>query len=516
MTAARRWYAEIAAGLGVVLAALVVLGQFVGNAWGQLLLFNGDSQLMPMLARSFTRDEHFHWVFSSPLFFFTELPVYLVCHLLAPSVQWAVITNAVLNVVIVYVLVRCLASRLGLSIRTGIAASLTVTFLTLTCMLLESGVSSRDEGMATFVMFSTYYVGVLHIGLALLVLLAPLRSLEHRRPRIELAAAGMLVALGGASDPLLLLQVVAPLLAVVIVLAARRLLPPRVAAWELATLAGGTGLALLARATVLRQFIVSDVGSYLRGGDLEISLRKLGEVLTDMANGSQVFELVLVLVAMLTAVVVAMRTSPRTEPGHAFVAWFAAVSGPVVLAMVVVASNVESRYLMPMALFPLLSIVAAAPQTAAGRRRHVLTGMMAAVLVVVGVTAMTEVGSVRALASSEPNGLQCLETAAADHEATAGVSYFWRARALDVYGGPRVMQVLNTFEAHKWLTNVGAYRSQDFSFVVADGPVMGKNARTRIGRPTGITECGWFQVFFYDPGSPGHQRLNTLIDDSLD
>ncbi len=516
MTAVRRWGAELAAGLGAALAALVVLGRFAGNVWGQLLLFNGDSQLMPMLARSFSRDEHLHWVFSSPLFFFTELPVYLVCHVLTPSVQWALITNAVVNVVIVYVLVRCLAARLGLSVRTGITASLAVTFLLLTCMLLESGASSRDEGIASFVMFTTYYVGVLHIGLALLVLLAPLRSLERRRNRVELAGAGLLVALGAASDPLLLLQVVAPLAAVVIALAARRLLPPRVVAWELITLGGGAAVAFLARATVLRQFIVSDVGSYLRGGDIELSLGKLGELFTDMAAGRQAFELVLVLVAMLAAVVVAMRTSARTDPGRAFVAWFAAMSGPIVLAMVVVASNVESRYLMPMTLFPFLSVLAASPRSISARRRRMLTGVVAGVLVVVGASAVSEVGSVRAMAASEPDGLQCLAHAAADHDAPAGVGYFWRSRALDVYGGPRVLQVLGTFEAYQWLTNVGAYRSYDFSFVVVDGPGMGEHVVTQLGRPTSATECGWFQVWFYAPGSPGYLRMNHAIDDSLD
>ena len=108
---------EALGALVAVALAVIALRHVLASARVSLLWYDGDSVLLPLVVRSIRAGEPFEWAMSPALFFFPELPVYLLCSLVTATPQQALALNGVLVLLGVYALVRAVANELMPSAR---------------------------------------------------------------------------------------------------------------------------------------------------------------------------------------------------------------------------------------------------------------------------------------------------------------------------------------------------------------------------------------------------------------
>ncbi|MEY3740780.1 MAG: hypothetical protein RLZZ192_1456, partial [Pseudomonadota bacterium] len=86
----------IATAILVLGLSLLATGHLIQSNWQELFLFNGDSLTLALYAQSLFSGEVRDWTFSSQIFFFPEILLYLICYALAPTLESAFIFNAVI------------------------------------------------------------------------------------------------------------------------------------------------------------------------------------------------------------------------------------------------------------------------------------------------------------------------------------------------------------------------------------------------------------------------------------
>jgi hypothetical protein len=524
----RRIAEEASLAAGIIAGGLYLFARFSFSVWGQLFLFNGDSLLLPLVDRSITRHEHFHWVFSAPLFFFPEGPIYFIIDALTPSVQWALILNGIVNLLIIYALLRLLAGRVFASRSLGTIAALSVTVV-----LMFFVVTERDRqpqgAYASLLLFNTYYVGVVFIGLLVLYLITRLSDANPREFKVVLSSIFVLITAGTASDPLLIIQVVLPLMASLAVMRIARMIVPRTAAWLVLAGILGVAFATLLRATLLRNLIVADVDGYLKSFDLGKSWASLHAVLSvSWADSLQRFELAVIILAIAGSFILAVHTiivgrgCLEVMPTNLIIC-FGSLSSPAIIGSVLVSDNVLTRYMIPLVIFPFLACFPLLRNIPIGTPRRAVVVTVSGLLFLLAILGVRNIAAVRTFATQRAPGAQCLDDAALSRDARYGVAFFWRARALDLYSDrERVLQVKQDFTAFLWLTNIGAYAGKDFTFVLVDTPPPSPDSALnaadtvrQLGPPRSITSCGSFDVYFYGSDTDGHTILNARIADSI-
>ncbi|BDZ51572.1 hypothetical protein GCM10025867_38130 [Frondihabitans sucicola] len=271
--------------LGVLLAAsssVVALAHGLAGAKRSLLLDDGDSVLLPLMLRSIERGEPFEWGMSPVLFAFPELPLYAASAAVTGTVAAALLLNGVLNVVLLYALLRYAAGRVirtrpeqdpALVVIRPVAAAVLGVFVVVALSLLESRPGGNTGEIASLYLTTTYYSGTVMALVATVGLVAHLAGpLDGRGRRILLPALGigLIAAVSTLSNPLFVLWVTAPLVAALAVLSfvrwRARIRDPwwRPSATALALLAG-SAVGYLARHP-LQRFIIADKNEYFRWG----------------------------------------------------------------------------------------------------------------------------------------------------------------------------------------------------------------------------------------------------------
>lgn len=534
--------------------ALVVLERMVDSAWLRYLLYDGDSLALPLLLQSLERGEPLRWVMTSQLFLFPEFPLYLVSAVLGQTVQASLIVNGVLNVLVMYALVRWITARLMVGrvrvLQVLVAFASTAVFLA-TC-LTETGrdLGERDitGAIASTYLLTTYYYGVVVSGLLCLALAMELTAgfrtgIPMRRGRV----IGLLALLAGVSavttlsNPLFLLDVVAPLIAVLVLMWMLNRLPVT----RLLLLGGSIGLgALLGYATriPLAGYIGAEASSYLhieRAGESARWLLQFARELRVAPGGTlEIIILGLLLLLAVTGTIFGVFTQVRPSwtlqvGDAAFLLYaFVVVEAAAVLVGQIVTGSLVARYLMPVPAFSVLAVVALADSRAlqltvrAARDRLRVLGVsrvlrpagvvgalgLAVAALVVGVPPVAAAAQERADSPDQ----DCL-LAWLDGRELSGVASFWSARSLSVYGPPSidVQQVNFDFTPQLWVTNLSDYTGKTFSYVLADHvPDWGVVARAGLGEPASVTACTSFDIYDY-AGAPGAEVLNTIVDESI-
>jgi hypothetical protein len=104
------WWAragvELLAVVIVIAASLIILARWINTDWEINLLYSGDSLVLPLLRESVLAGEPFEWVFSSQLFLFPEGVLYWIVSSFTDNPRAALAGLAVLNLVLLYVLLR--------------------------------------------------------------------------------------------------------------------------------------------------------------------------------------------------------------------------------------------------------------------------------------------------------------------------------------------------------------------------------------------------------------------------
>ncbi len=533
-TGGSRWRARrLAVGqeaLGALVAlalAVIALRHVVATSRVALLWYDGDSVLLPLVERSMQLGQPFEWAMSPALFFFPELPVYLLCSLVTATPQQALALNGVLVLLAVYALVRAAANELMPAARRSarIAVSaLALGFVTL-LVLTESSATATSLELASLLLTTTYYYGAVlaMLGTAVLVL----RAVRLGRASVTvLVVLGLVAACTTASNPLYVPWSAAPVVVTLVLLALARRLPWRPVGLLAATLTLGSVVGYLLRIP-LRPFVSLDPSTYVQPSRAGETLGFFA-ALTDDRAGSAAGDagLLLLLVGVLLSVggtVWAWRV--RTSRTVLVAAALPLVTVVAVSVGVVVAGSETPRYLEPIVTAPLLALVAVAELARTAVRRtqvhrprrgiRAVLALAAAGVLLAGIA--TAPSTARAVAQARYDPAACLDRWA-DGRDVVGVGQFWTVRPLATYASTNVqlLQVRDTFATYPWLVDLGAYRDAAPTFVViGSGDVWTTAVEDSLGPPATITHCTGFDVYDY-AGTSGAAVLQRDVVDSAD
>lgn len=520
---------------------LSIVHHLVAGPWRQYLYVDGDSLVPALLRESFDKGEPWQWVFSTQNFFFPETPFYLLSSLGGPPpVAYSI--NAVLNVVVLYGLLRLVAGELvrdrpapffGPVLAAGSMIALFGAFV-----LTEVDGSPNRTGIATLYVLATYYYGVTVGGLALLVTTLRIRrTLADGRGGVALwvplGVAAVIVAALTFSNLLFLLEVLAPLAVALVALVFMARL-----SWRHLAVIGGAIAAGVLVAFVLRMIFASvfraGVGGYVALDAIPQSIRNLYLTLVEtIAQPFGIVKIVVVVALHLAGaalVVAALYAVPRPalasriDDPALLVAGFVFVTAVSILVGQVMTGSTTSRYLQLVVILPLLigllGIVRGVERLAGpGRRllrRGVAVAAVAAALAVVVAGALVTPETARTVAQPIPD-VDCLDDFVGDSDLN-GVGTFWLARPYQIYGAQsgQVLQVGPDFAIQAWMVNLASYDQPRFSYVLLDstGILPADRIVAQLGEPRQIVECGSFAIYDYQ-GTAGEDELSERVRDSL-
>jgi hypothetical protein len=516
--------------LGVVLAlalAVLALRHVLATERVALLWYDGDSVLLPLVARSISLGQPFEWAMSPALFFFPELPVYLGVAAVTSTPQQALALNGVLVLVAVYAIVRAGADELmpAAARSARIAASVLAVVLLTMLVLTESSATATSLELASLLLTTTYYYGAVlaMLGTAVLVL----RTVRTGRASVPvLVTLGVVTALTTASNPLSVPWSAGPVVVTLGLLALARRLPWRPAALVAGTLTAGAVVGYLVRIP-LRPFVSLDPSAYVhpeRAGATAAFFAALTDDRAASASGDA--GLLLMLLGVLLSA------------GGTVWAWRARASRTVLVACAlplvtivavsvgVVASGAQApRYLEPVVAMPLLALVAVCELTRTAVRRTKLhrPGRAARTVLAVGAAAVLVAGiavtpgTVRTVADARYDPVSCLDrwvdARRSEGREPVGVGQFWTIRPLAAYAEQdvRLLQVRDTFDVYPWLVDLGAYRQARPDYVViGSGDVWTTPVEDSLGRPATITHCTGYDVYDY-AGTRGADVLRERV-----
>lgn len=531
----------------VAFAAMIAVSHIVQSSWGDTFFYNGDSVVLPMIEESLQRGEAFSWRFSSQNFFFPEGLLFFLSTLFTDSARVALITNAVLNVVALYALLRIIARQLAHHSRhrfVEITIAMAATLLFVTMVLLEPADSINRSGVATLFLFTTYYYGVILVGLAVVSLTLWVthtfgtHDWDPRRVRIYLIAVTVLGGLASFSDPLYLAQVVAPFGAAALILVFLKRLTWR----RLLTLAipaiAGTIIGFILR-FIFRAMFASSIGSYLSLENIPNAVRNLRDSVLEMlstASGSlKLLMLVGILLATWAILIYALYARRRVQAAahistaEVFLVAFVAVSSLSLVGGQIVTGSITTRYLEPLFVFPLLTVVSVGVyvlrrlllevENADLRRdlsRFMLGVAVAASALIVAVGAINLPPVIRAAEGTDYTAADCFNDFVGDRDVD-GVGSFWTVRALDLYGDSRgeVLQANAQLAVFDWMVNIASYEDRTFSYaVVDDSGQLPVEALEPLGEPADVIECSGYEIYDYE-GTAGEQILTDRIAESV-
>jgi len=533
-TGGARWRGLVAAtgrealgGLVALALSVIALRHVIATARVELLWYDGDSVLLPLVRRSMELGQPFEWAMSPALFFFPELPVYLLCSVVTATPQQALALNGLLVLLAVYALVRAAANELMPAARRSarIAVSaVAIGFVTL-LVLTESSATATSLELASLLLTTTYYYGAVlaMLGTAVLVL----RAVRTGRASVTvLVVLGLVAACTTASNPLYVPWSGAPVVVTLVLLALARRLPWRPVLLLVGTVTAGAVVGYLVRIP-LRPFVSLDPSTYVQPSRAGETLGFFA-ALTDDRAGSAAGDagLLLLFVGVLLSVggtVWAWRL--RTSRTVLVAAALPLVTVVAVSVGVVVAGSETPRYLEPIVTAPLLALVAVAELTRTAVRStrvhrprrgvRVVLAVAAAGVLLAGVA--TAPSTARTVATARYDAAACLDRWAGGRD-VVGVGQFWTVRPLAAYASTNVqlLQVRDTFQVYPWLVDLGAYRNAAPTFVVIGTRDLWTTAvEDSLGTPATITHCTGFDVYDY-AGTSGAAVLQRDVVGSAD
>lgn len=531
---------EMAGFLVAVALAVIAVGSVVAGDRAALLFYDGDSVLFELVHRSIVDGLPFHWAMSAVLFFFPEIPVYLGLRALVSTAQQAILANALLNLVVLYTLVRLVAGLLGSgrlgSGRPGSRAGSVVVALVaygaiILCLLSETTGSKETLELTTLFLIGTYYYGSILGAFASLALVMSLVRDGLAGAPARVAAAGLvtLAALSTLSNPLFVLWGAVPLAAALVVVGAVTAIRWRLVLPLVGMLAAGSILGVAARIP-LAPFVSPSALSYVYPGrQLDSFLFYLARI-ADLRLTPGAAELILFLVlasAAVAAAVLALRR--RDDPLLVLVASFGLITPLFVFAFNVALGTESVRYLQPLYFAPVMSIVVVgtvvartrAPGPARTRSarlpRWAPRVLVAVLMAVVATGTVPAAAAVASAAGSDYRRADCLEEWIAGRDIT-GTGMFWDIRALKAYGDESVNLVQTDFgivDAFPWLVDVAEFYDADVSYViVARGDAEWERTVTdTVGSPAAVEQCPAYRIMDYT-GTPGAATLSALLRES--
>lgn len=521
---------------GLALAAalaVIAVAHILSADRAAILLSDGDSVLFELVHRSIRDGLPFHWVMSAVLFVSPEAPVYLLIRSVSVNPQQAIIVNAVLNLVVLYALVRAVAAIIRTTAARGIVAALAGYSAIVLCILLETTASRQSFELASLLLVGTYYYGTILAGFATVALVALLLSKAvpsgaaastAARPVRTIPASIGLVAIAllcTASNPLFGLWVAAPVAVALGVVALLTSMRWGTAIRITSLLAVGTVAGLLARVP-LAPFFSPAALPYIHPDRRLYALlfypKRLLELALTPLGAVEVLVVVLLVAAAVAALVVSLLR--RDRPVHLFLA-VVGTGTPIIvyLANVVLGTEAE-RYLQPLFFSPVLSLVVLAslllerraiePARPVGCRPPIAAVVIAAV-VIVGVAVVPSGLAIARVVGTDYARVECLENWIDGRDVT-GAGLFWDIRDLEAYGDDSVdlLQIVGTLAAFPWLIDLAGFYDADPSYLIVQDRSWLAEIEQTLGEPAEITDCPTYLIVDY-AGTPGAAILAETV-----
>jgi hypothetical protein len=524
---------------GILLAtalALGVLAHLVLTARSTVFFDSGDSVLMPLIERSLHEGEAWRWAMSSVLFFVPEIPVYLAIAAVVPGVHAALVVNAVVTFVALYVLLRVLAGVAGrhLSRAGRVAAALAPVAVLTLCSLMEHSAQRATLELVSLFLTTTYYYGTtLAMVAALPLTVVAVGGTTSRRRRGALVGLVAVSAAATFSNPLFVMWAAVPVAVGALILLRRRALPRATARILVAATRGGAGLGYLARIPFAK-YISIEIEHYFRA---QLMLRSIGYYIGDFFSTAEswqgAIEMSLLTVAVTGTLAVAVVALARRWPTRiALPLVVAACSIVVTVIAAVVLGTSASRYLMPLFFEPaaasvvvLAHAIERAPQRTGLRfarpgrtprgRRILVAGSTVVVVVAIALGAVAVRITATAPSTQTYAAATCLSDWIAGRDLT-GAGRFWTMRALKTYGDSsvKIVQISRSYDASLWLDDAADYTGQEVSYLVVDSRShFSRTPESVLGDPAETIGCGRYTILSY-VGTTGASVLTTRIADS--
>jgi len=533
---------EVLAVIVVVSAAVIALARIVEGPWLSLLHYNGDSLVLVLVEQSLHRGEPLDWVFSSQVFLFPEGLLYAISSLFTDAPRLALTINAIVNLGVLYGLLRASAEvqrrRVDAPIWVAPLVATAATLMFVLFMVGEPFASPNRSGTATPFLFTTYYSGATMSTLALLVI--SIWAIDRKigespsRRRLALYAVAV-ISIGGLTafaNPLVLVFWTAPFLVtlVILVFLARMTWREFAVFGGIAVAAAAVGLGVRA---LVPNFFAAGVGKYLALSQVGETVRNLWYALQEtLSTPAGVVKLVVITALVLifawraiAALYAAARPAlaSRMVTSDVALAVFLTVSAvSLIVGHVLVGSN-TTRYLQPLVVLPLVGFVALLqPALERVTIRRAGRIAVAAVAIATGIASIVAGAwaSVPVIAASAANGapLSACVQRFLDTSRASGVASFWVARPIQAYSDAdgELVQVSPELGVYPWMNNLADYREHEFEYVIVDGgPDLPRDrVIDLLGQPAATIDCAPYTILDYR-GTDGAQLLTDRIGDSL-
>lgn len=522
----------------VVIATIIEMAHIATTGWLSLYLYNGDSLTLPLLRQSLAHKETFLWASSSQLNLFPEFVIYAISSAFAHSVRASLFLNSIFNVLIFYFLARVLLNQVSKASRYAKELlALIIVLVLISYMLLESP-STAIQTLATYYLFTTYYYGVIVIGLAqLIITLHQIKANYSFKDKkyISLSVFGIILSsLAATSNPLYFTQMLLPIVAALLIFWLLKYINYRKFLIGFIPLLISFVLGLIGR-TFVKSLIARSVSSYfghiLSLVNFKYNLRLLHEEITVVNVNNlrlRIFFSILVFSVSLFFALFAINDKIKRRKKiekimslKVFISLFVVLEFFSASLSALVIEGFEGRYLVAPLIIPVIGLVVLIDTKFFGFfRRNWLTFLVIVSLVILPL-GISDISKANALLASTAPDEQCLE-AALDYKPADGVADYWIARYLDVYNtyNQRVLQLDPQLLIMPWQNNLASYQNKKFTFIVFPTVTLtGQNINPQnylqFGKPSKVSDCKDIYVYQYLPKTKGYYELNNRLDASL-
>lgn len=515
----------------VIAASLLAVGQVLQSNWNDLFLFNGDSLTLALYAKSLFSGELRDWTFSSQIFFFPEIFIYVICYALTPNLEWSFILNGLVNYWLYIFLLYRIASAVGadLWVRCGFIV-LTSCLLLLYCSL-EQGAEVNVTALVTLFLFNTYYFGVILCALCVTWICCGVLNGHEFARRYGYGLILAVSAMTYFSNPMFLLQGAVPFVACFVFMRWSLRVDKKISRGLIVSMIAGVLIGQAMR-MIFSDHVGKSIGKYVHLRSVIEGIQGFGENLTKAFDSTAgMIEYSIITGLLVASLAVAIRHVGTQQPERHFSAkpasqaliflvLFTTFSACVTLVGTLASGNYLMRYFLPVALLPVFVFLTTVQQAKTVRLYFCLC--LIAGIAMVAITIYRSNSGVNfswlrdARYSQHHEGIRCFNGHMSDRPFNV-VGTFWSTRTLDAYSTTRAraLQVNERFEPTLWLNNRATYKEVTINGVIVSRPQGEVRQKgniyaevTRIlGRPDRILACQDFDIYFYASGSPGFTQL---------
>jgi hypothetical protein len=475
--------------VGAVALAVLVVAHVAVSARGALLFSDGDSMLPVLFVRSFEAGDGQDWAMSSVLFV-PELSLFGAIWKLGLGADWTIAINGVVNLVALYVALRCVAGGWFRS-RAG-AFGAGGAFAVFAVLALLDRTADRDSlELASLLTTPTYYSATVIAVVASIALVRT--ALGGRgRPGMWVAVLALVAVLSVMSNPLYLLWATIPLTMVVVVVAVidRHRFAGKLAVVLVA--ASGFGYALR---IPFAPHIANDGLGYVDLGGAGASAGYYGALVGDMFSSVGGAASMLGISGLIaTAAYLSHRAWMRRDRPALVVTAAGWVIPVLVVAAAILLGTHAARYLQPVVFAPLAALSIAPALLRLPRGGPVRASVVAAIAstgLLVGASLV--IPAIASTVDRPDRDLWCV-TNWVDRSGRVGAGQYWSVRLPKAHlDDPRqLVQVDALLQPYNWLVDRTDASVRAVSFLLVDADSI----PFALGGPADpkVIGCGRYQI----------------------